>query len=484
MRPRASHRRFALGVALLSATLGAGACHRSASDGSAPSSAAASQPGASASAGAQREAMAPALGSTTPETIARAFVEALRAGAYARAVAMLDETMSKGLPEEKLRATWEGLRAQQGALTSIDAVKAETNGDLVAERLTCSFDKGPLELRVVVAGNTNKVTGFWIRPVEKTADYQPPAYVRLGTFTDVAVTIGSGEWQLPGTLCKPKGAGPLPALVLVSGSGPHDRDETIGPNLPFRDLGWGLGSRGVATLRFDKRTFAHQAKMAAHPDDVDIDQEYVEDACAAVALLAKTEGVDPKRIFVLGHSQGGQMVPRIAQRCPEVAGVIGLAASIRALEDVVIEQTEYILSLHGPIDAAGRAKLDELRAIAKRVKDPRLSPSTPARDIMGLPARYWLSLRAYDAGKAGAAIPQPMLMLQGGRDYQVTTTDFDLWKRALGRKKNVAFKLYPDLNHLFIEGTGKSKPAEYEQPGHAKAEVLDDIAAWIAKPGG
>jgi dienelactone hydrolase len=391
--------------------------------------------------------------------------------------------MAKALPADKLRATWEGVRAQYGALKSIDAVHAEEKGGLVAEKLTCSFEKGPLLLRVVVSPATGKVTGFWIKPAEKAVSYEVPAFVKPEAFTDGSVTVGAGEWQLPGSLAKPRGAGPFPALVLVPGSGPHDRDETIGPNMPFRDLAWGLASRGIATLRYDKRTFAHQAKMAAKPDDVDIDAEYVEDACAAVALLRQTAGIDPKRVFVLGHSQGGQMLPRIAQRCPEVAGVIGLAAGIRPLEDVIIEQSKYLLSLQGPIDAAGRAKLDELERIRTRVKDPKLSASVPASELMGLPARYWLSMRAYDAGKTGSTIAQPMLMLQGGRDYQVTAADFDLWKKALAGRKRASFKLYPDLNHLFQEGKGKSKPDEYEKVGHVVPQVLDDIAAWMAGAG-
>ena len=423
--------------------------------------------------------------SRAAEATARAFVDALRTEAHERAAKMLDETMAAALPVDKLRATWTGVCGQYGAFKSVDGVRSEEAKGMVAEVVTCSFEKGALDLRVVVNPATQKVSGFWIKPAEKPASaYEAPAYVKPEAFADSEVKVGTGEWQLPGTLAKPKGAGPFPAVVLVAGSGPHDRDESIGPNRPFRDLGWGLASRGIATLRFDKRTFAHQAKMAAHPDEVDIDQEYVLDACAAVALLRQTPGIDPKRVLVLGHSQGGTMLPRIAQHCPEVAGLIGLAAGFRPLEDIVIEQTEYLLSLKGPIDAEGKAKLDELRQIAARVKDPKLSTSTPSKDLMGLPARYWLSLREYSIPKTAAAVRQPALMLQGARDYQVTSADFDLWKKAFAGKAQVTFKLYPDLNHLFMEGTGKSTPSEYDHAGHVKAEVVEDIAAWVGKPGG
>jgi uncharacterized protein len=480
--------RSILGPCALGAALAAGACSQGAAPASgkdSASSSAASRSSAGASAGASGAAMSNPATAQAAEATARAFVDALRTDAHERAAQMFDETMAKALPVDKLRATWTGVTGQYGAFKSVDGVRSEEAKGMVAEVVTCSFEKGPLDLRIVVNPATHKVAGFWIKPAEKAASaYEAPVYVKSDSFADGEVKVGTGEWQLPGTLAMPKGAGPFPAVVLVSGSGAHDRDEVIGPNRPFRDLGWGLASRGIATLRYDKRTFAYQAKMAAHPEDVDIDQEYVLDACAAVALLRQTQGIDPKRVFVLGHSQGGTMLPRIAQHCPEVAGLIGLAAGFRPLEDIVIEQSEYLLSLKGPLDAEGKAKLDELRQIAARVKDPKLSPTTPSKDLMGVPARYWLSMREYSIAKTAAAVHQPALMLQGARDYQVTTADFDLWKKAWAGNAHVTFKPYPDLNHLFMEGTGKSTPTEYERAGHVKGEVVEDIAAWVAKPGG
>ncbi|MGH9411173.1 MAG: hypothetical protein ACRD1V_17155, partial [Vicinamibacterales bacterium] len=110
-----------------------------------------------------------------------------------------------------------------------------------------------------------------------------------------------------------------------------------------------------------------------------------------------------------------------------------------------------------------------------------LTPADAAahKVVFHAPASYWLDLRGYDPPTAAKAVKQPMLILQGERDYQVTMDDFAKWKAALGSRPNVAFKSYPALNHLMIAGTGKSLPAEYNTPGHVDAHVVEDIAAWL-----
>ena len=147
-----------------------------------------------------------------------------------------------------------------------------------------------------------------------------PPYVDSEAFTEREVTVGRGEWSLPGTLSVPLQGDLHPAVVLVHGSGPNDRDETIGANKPFKDLALGLASKGVAVLRYEKRTLEHGSKMASLMEVLTPEEEVIEDALAAVSLLKETEGIDPDRIYVLGHSLGGTLAPRIAQGDPHIAG--------------------------------------------------------------------------------------------------------------------------------------------------------------------
>jgi len=413
-----------------------------------------------------------------PAAVARRFVGLMAAGKHEEATALFDATMKRAMPAAKLEATWAAVEKQAGPFKRQAAVRETRQGRFRIVLVTCEFGRAWLDVKVVF-DRAGAITGLWFQPAAPPTVWTPPAYVNREAFTERAVTVGTGAWALPGTLSAPKGDGPFPGIVLVHGSGPQDRDETIGPNKPFRDLAWGLASRGVAVLRYEKRTKAHGGRMTG---PITVKEETVDDAVAAAALLRAAKEADPKRLFVLGHSLGGMLVPRIAARGPAVAGFIIMAGTARPLEEVVVEQVTYIAGLDGTIDAEEKARIADLTARAARVKDPALSPETPASDLpLGIPAAYWLDLRGYDPPEAAKTVKRPMLILQGGRDYQVTATDFNRWKAALAGRDDVAFKWYPALNHLFAAGKGTITPDEYARPAHVAAAVIDDIAAWVKK---
>jgi dienelactone hydrolase len=407
---------------------------------------------------------------------ARSFVELLRTEKFKAAVAQFDDTMTAALPEAKLRETWATVVAQVGAFKSAGNTRTEKRGAYMMVFVTCAFEKTALDISVVF-DQSNRVAGLFFTPVT-SADYSPPAYAKPDEFREKEITISKGEWVLPATLTVPSGAGSFPAVVLVHGSGPHDRDETIGPNKPFKDLAWGLASRGVAVLRYEKRTKQHPAKLGS-VRQVTVKDETLDDAIAAVDALRTTEGIDSKRIFVLGHSLGGMLVPYIGRLDENIAGLISLAGATRPLEDAIPEQYAYIFSLDGNISAEEEKQLNQAKADAAKVKSLKPEDATSTITIFGAPASYWLDLRGYDPPYLAKTLKQPLLILQGERDYQVTMKDFERWKAALASKKNVSFKLYSSLNHLFISGTGRSAPSEYAQAGHVDEQVIADIAAWI-----
>jgi dienelactone hydrolase len=295
------------------------------------------------------------------------------------------------------------------------------------------------------------------------------------------VTVGAGTpYPLPATLDMPLGDGPFPAVVLVHGSGPHDRDETIGPNKPLRDLADGLASRGIATLRYEKRTRQHAAKFIDAP--ITIKEEVLDDARGAVALLRQTPGVDPKRVFIVGHSLGGMLAPKLATLDPKLGGIVVLAGNARPLEDLIVEQFTYLGKLGGEPDAVVMERLDKVKAAAAKVKDPKLSPETPAAELpLGVRAEYWLSLRGYEPATVAAGLSMPVLVLSGERDYQVPAADFDVWTKALANKPTATLKRYPGLNHLFMAGEGPPTPAEYQKEGHVAEGIVEDVANWIRK---
>jgi alpha-beta hydrolase superfamily lysophospholipase len=411
---------------------------------------------------------------------ARKLIMQMAEGEFETAVESFDDTMRNALPAEKLKEVWGQLTTQLGTYVSQGEARttSEDNYDIVV--ITTQFEKGLVDARVVF-DDEGRVAGLFFGP--STSGPQPtfatPAYADTSAFTEREVTIGEGEWVLTGTLTLPNGDGPFPGVVLVQGSGPHDRDETIGPNKPFRDLAWGLASRGIAVLRYDKRTHTHSQKMASIADKVTVKEEVVDDAAAAVEVLRSAEGVDPKKVYLLGHSLGGYLAPMIGQQSPNLAGLVILAGSTRPMEDLLVEQLTYIAGLDGSVSPDEQKELDKVKEQVARLKDPSLSPNTPADQLpLGAPAAYWLSLRDYKPGEMANELDKPVLVLQGERDYQVTMEDFEGWKEALS-SKNATLKSYPDLNHLFMEGTGKATPQEYEKAGHVDEEVVDDIATWL-----
>jgi dienelactone hydrolase len=421
---------------------------------------------------------APAEGPDDRKATAQALARALLKDDYAAAGKDFDAVMRKALPADKLEAAWKATVGKAGPFREERGTReARLQGyDIVF--VTCRFEKSDIDVKVVFNAD-RQVTGLFFLPA-RPASFAPPPYARPDAYAETDVVVQSGEFKLPGTLTLPAGAGPFPGVVLLQGSGPQDRDETIGPNKPLRDLAWGLAAPGIAVLRYDKRTFAYRERMAKEKDKITPREEVIDDALAAAALLRRQKAIDPKKVFVLGHSLGAVVGPQVGGRDPGLAGLVLMAGSTRPLEDVILEQVSYLTSLGGKPSGQEQEFLEKLRKQVARVKDPKLAADTPAAELpLGAPAAYWLALRGYDPAATAAGLKQPLLVLHGERDYQVTMADFAGWKKALGGRPNATLKSYPRLNHLFMEGQGKAKPAEYDRAGHVAREVIDDVAGWI-----
>jgi uncharacterized protein len=413
---------------------------------------------------------------------ARALLALLVAGKHDEAAATFDAKMASVLPADKLAATWQTVEQQAGAFGAVEGARAEGEGSTTAV-LTVAFARARLDMRVSFDA-AGKVRGLFFAPAAaKEVPYVEPPYVDRGKLEEREVVVGEGgEWALPATLTLPvgQGAGPFRAVVLVHGSGPNNRDETIGANRPFKDLALGLASRGVAVLRYDKRTLVHGAKVA-RMDDATLDHETVDDAIAAVELLRGMKDIDPGHIAVVGHSLGGFAAPRIAAKGGKrVAGIAILAGSTRPVVDMMIEQLEYIATVDERQAPAIPTAVAEVKRAADRIRQlQRGAKPTPAERVLGAGAAYWRDLGKYDAPATAKKLAIPMFIAQGGRDYQVTRVDFAAWQKALGRRKNATLKLYPELDHLFAAGEGKSSPRDYDERRPVDVRLIDDLAAWV-----
>lgn len=417
------------------------------------------------------------------ESLAKSLTQQLAARQFDQIVGHFDETMTAAMPSAKLAEFWDGLIGQVGAFQSITRTRTQPVQGYQVVLVTSKFEKTTLDVKWVFDAKS-RVAGFFVVPSEPAVPWSAPDYAKPGNFHERQITVGSGHWQLPGTLTIPNGASRFPAVVLVHGSGPEDQDEAIGPNKPFKDLALGLASANIAVLRYNKRTLQYATELKTALANLTVNDETVDDARAAVALLAQQPEIDPKRIFVLGHSWGGTMAPRIAQGDAQVAGLIIFAGGTRPLEKVIVAQLNYLASLNGPITPQAQKQIDGAERAAKEIESPDLTASQTI-DVLGskIPGSYFLDLRSYQPAQAAAGLKIPMLILRGERDYQVTMEDFDGWKKALASDPKVTFRLYPGLFHLFMPsstaGTGLGSPADYEKPGHVSEPVIRDIANWV-----
>ena len=413
----------------------------------------------------------------SPEARARAFVALMAGGQFAQAFESFTPRMKAAMPVDRLSAIWNGLTAQAGPFQRQIATSIVPRGVLSVVVVTCEFQRATFDVHVTV-NPAHLVGGLFVRPAVQAVTYAPPAYASPAAYKESEVTVGTGQWALPATLTMPAGPGLVPAVVLVHGSGPGDRDATVGQIRPFKDLALGLGSQGIAVLRYDKRTRVH-ANLMRNLSGLTVKEETIDDAIAAVQVLRSTSTVDPNRIVVLGHSLGGMLVPRIAAAGPPVAGFVVMAGAARPIPQAVVEQARHLARADGATSVEEQAQIDRIEQVMARVTALGPADASNPERIFGATASYWLDLRGYDPPAAAAQVKQPMLVLQGERDYQVTMEEFSRWKSALAGRTDVSFHSYPSLNHLFVPGTGASVPAEYNTPGHVSEAVVRDIATWI-----
>ncbi|HEX7581092.1 MAG TPA: alpha/beta fold hydrolase [Thermoanaerobaculia bacterium] len=320
--------------------------------------------------------------------------------------------------------------------------------------------------------------GFALAPKVSSPPAGPAAPL---SFTERDLKFPSGSLSFPATLCLPAGAkGKVPVVVLVHGSGAHDRDETIGPNKPFRDLARGLAAEGIATLRYEKRTHAFLAQI--NPSTLTLDDETIDDAVAALAFARTLPEADPGKVFILGHSQGATFSPVIAER-GKARGAILMAAMERPVDQTIQEQIAFQGKRAGKPDEEIAKQVDGLKKTFARVR----SGEAPDQEMVFLAnALYWRSFLSHDTLAELRRLQAPVLLLQGGKDVQVLKVDYDLARQALAGKapEMAEAHWFPDLNHLFFPVEGDPTGAEYGREANIPAEVIRTIGAWVRKQGG
>ena len=391
--------------------------------------------------------------------------------------ALLNKNLQEKLSPEIFKDMFKQSEKQFGKLQAKGEWKQESAEGITLYYRDLKFERYSLRflLSFDADGSMNTIR---LMPVPAASTAKPVAYNKE-KMQERDITVGADDFKLPGTLTLPVGKKKAPVVILVHGSGPQDRDETVGPNKPFRDLAWGLAERGIATVRYDKRTKVYGAACVPEGRNIDYDTESVDDAVAIIAWAKELPEVDADSVYVLGHSLGATLAPRIAEQADGLTGIILVAALARPFEDAIVEQMTYISSL---TDSSANAKkqITEIKKQADNIKKlgtPEYDDKIPL--LLNLPRSYWEFANAYKPVEVASKLALPILILQGERDYQVTMQDFGLWRFGLMRNKNAFLKSYPKLNHLLQEGSGKATPFEYSHASPVPAYVMDDIASFV-----
>ncbi|RCX16218.1 hypothetical protein DFP94_11375 [Fontibacillus phaseoli] len=419
----------------------------------------------------------------TPGDPADAFMELLKSGNGAKAAEYVSPSSASVLSPQLLDILWSNYANVFGQIGEQTTRTEKTNA--IHRNVTYTFQAAAAPFNFILRMNPEgQVDDFYLEAATPSP-YQKPVYDNSDAYTEQEVIVGEGTLALPGTLTLPKGDGPFPAVVLVQGSGPHDRDSSIGGAKPFRDLAAGLASQGIAVLRYDKVTYEHSLKVSTNPKFT-LKRESADDALSAVQLLKETAKIDGSRIFVAGHSQGAFVMPLIldGDKAGDITGAILLSGPSGKFADILAEQQKELVSRvkqSGQDATLYEQQAAQYTAIADMVNDPQYTVDNMPANFPLQPAYWWFEQKNYKPSELAKKQSGPLLILQGENDWQVPLKQLDGWKQALKSRTGVEYKSYPKVNHLLAEYDGISTGTEYYQPSNVSKEIVDDIAAWVKK---
>jgi dienelactone hydrolase len=386
--------------------------------------------------------------------------------------------MSRVLKVDELEATWSQIQVLFGMPIETKDKVVQKNKGLTLVRMPIKTDKSAMVLSLSF-DSLEQVAGLFLSPGK--INYTPPDYVDPEKFEERKIHFGAPNYAGTGILSLPKSSTKLPLILIVPGSGPVDKDLSIGSNKIYKDLAWGFASSGIAVFRYDKRTLNYQEKLIqsdASGEKFTVKNEYLEDLKAIFMQLKKRPEIDAEKIVLLGHSQGGYLIPLIHQKIKGFAGYISLAGTLREIPELAMEQVNYLNSLD-----ATNSDTTLLASVFKQMFQStrhEVVKMTSNSQVMGpYTLHYWQYLAKYNPRVAVLKIKQPILVLQGERDYQVPMKDFEIWKSTIGSKSNATFLMFPQLNHLFMAGEGAPNPSEYLTPGNVSKGVVEAIVKWV-----
>ncbi|MCL1844213.1 MAG: alpha/beta fold hydrolase [Defluviitaleaceae bacterium] len=430
--------------------------------------------------------------STDSEDIVSMFMSTLVAGDMVGAYSFFDDVMRIAGFTRLIELNTFVL----GEFLDFSIGEVHPHGDMLLYEVTITHALGTGVYRVVV-DDEGLISGFGTMGEfvsDLTETFELPSY------TAEAVAVGT-DWQLPGILTLPEGASeqnPVPGVVLVHGSGPHDMDTNMMGMRVFFDIADFLSENGIAVLRYNKRTFSYDAAsiFEAYGNRFSVRQETIEDAVLAAEILR----ADPRisEVYMLGWSLGGMLAPRIHMQGGDFDGLILLAASPRPHLDIIIEQ--IMADMLGAMAIFGEtpeitAVFEQLYgfaaladSIAFMTEEEALNTQIVFQPIISAYAYYFLDTLKYPFEEIVANANVPILALQGRNDFQILAeVDFIMLQEILGARENVQFIMYDNLDHFFMPSIAQNfrehRDISLIRPSGTRVDerVLRDITDWVLR---
>ncbi|MBQ3256933.1 MAG: alpha/beta fold hydrolase [Oscillospiraceae bacterium] len=301
-----------------------------------------------------------------------------------------------------------------------------------------------------------------------------------------SIVVGANtKYPLKGLLTLPDaGHKPVPAVVFVHGSGSSNMDEKVGKLTPFKDLAEGLAKHGIASVRYDKRSFAHGFKMVREKKPITVKEETIEDAVLAAELLRKDARIDSENIFIVGHSMGAMLAPRIDAEGGSFKGLILMAGSPRTLEQIMLGQNADMLAASkGLMRWIMKKQVAKFEKLFDGMYELTDEEAKKVKMGGGTTLYYFKEMGEQPASDYLTKSEKPMLIMQGSEDFQAKAdTDFTGYQTLLQGRANVTFKMHEGLNHCFVPsvcGDITKVKKEYNVERHIGEDVIADIANWI-----
>jgi len=383
------------------------------------------------------------------------------------------------LNAEQMQMVWLGLYNQFGALTFVGKPAYRQLGVHPEITIPLRFEKQQQRL-LLGFDSLSRINTFVLQAATEEENWRYPSYGRTNSYREFSMRVKTDTVQLPAILTLPNGCKKCPVVIMVHGAGPNDKDESQGPNKMFRDLAIGLASRGIASLRYDKRSFSYGPELMEDLRRLTIQTETINDAVSALTLLRQVRETDSNRIFLLGHGIGAMLAPAIVQQSPvPVKSLLLVAPAAKPFAELVFEQYVYLAAESG-ISAAEQHMLKKQENAKKRALDTSLQTGFPQDSLpLSLPAEYWLSWQRYDPGAGYWQINQPLFVASGGADYQVPPETLLHFKQKMMGRDRISYFEYPLLNHFMMPGSGAPGPKDYQRRNNVSEQLINDLEKYI-----